>query len=253
MNFLQALANSPVIERAGWTLLHSAWQGLAVAIGLAIVLPAVHRRGARAAYAVCCGALLLMIGLPAITFFVIRDSNRTAGATRATPVPSATSSSNTSSKTVVTPIAVEPARVARRRLPVVFASNVSSPETVERAADSPRGAAPTPVTTQPSLGQRALTVWRQIPTAISAWLPWAVCVWIFGVLALSLWNVAGWFAVQRLKSRATSPVSAAIQEAAARISQKLGLARGVRLLQSALVESPIVIGALKPVCCCPPA
>jgi beta-lactamase regulating signal transducer with metallopeptidase domain/thiol-disulfide isomerase/thioredoxin/uncharacterized GH25 family protein len=269
MNLLQALAESPVIQRAGWTLLHSAWQGLAVAIGLALVLPAVRRRGARAAYAVCCVALLLMVILPASTFFVLPDSVRTAATAPAMPVParlstasSATASNahgaNVTAANVGTPMAAEPARTARRLPPVVFISDVSGPQTVERATatrrpESHRGVAtPLAVAAQPSfslpsLGQRALSLWRQIPDAISAWLPWAVYVWTVGVLALSLWNVAGWFAVQRLKSRATSPVSSAIQEAAARISQKLGLARGVRLLQSALLESPIVIGALRPV------
>lgn len=67
------------------------------------------------------------------------------------------------------------------------------------------------------------------------------------MLALSVWNVGGWFAVRRLKLHGTSPVSVAIQQAAARIAQQLGLARGVRLLQSALVDSPLVIGAIKPV------
>jgi len=197
-----------------------------------------------------------MVGLPAITFFVIRDSDRTAAATRviapATTSTQAAAVSNTDPaawlSTPRNPAAARKLMTADRSLPVrVFVSNVSSPTTVEHAPESPRGAISTPVTAQLSLGQRALFLWRQIPATISAWLPWAVCVWIFGVLSLSLWNVAGWFAVQRLKSRATSPVSAAIQEAAARISQKLGLARCVRLLQSALVESPIVIGALKPV------
>ena len=87
---------------------------------------------------------------------------------------------------------------------------------------------------------------QRIQAAISTWLPWMVSVWILGMLGLSLWNVSGWFAAQRLKSQGTSPVSTAIQQAAIRISRQLGLARPVRLFQSRLVDSPIVIGALKP-------
>jgi hypothetical protein len=77
MNSLQIFIESPVIERLGWTLLHSAWQGLGVALVLALLLPAIRRRGARAAYAVCCGALLLTILLPAITFCIVPESPRT--------------------------------------------------------------------------------------------------------------------------------------------------------------------------------
>jgi hypothetical protein len=45
MNALQTLVESPVVQRLGWTLLHSAWQGLAIAIVLVILLPAPRRPG----------------------------------------------------------------------------------------------------------------------------------------------------------------------------------------------------------------
>ena len=43
MNSLQAIADSPMVYRLGWILLHSIWQALAVAIGLAVLLPALRR------------------------------------------------------------------------------------------------------------------------------------------------------------------------------------------------------------------
>ena len=42
MNSLQAIADSPMVYRLGWILLHSIWQALAVAIGLAVLLPALR-------------------------------------------------------------------------------------------------------------------------------------------------------------------------------------------------------------------
>src|SRR4051812_45637996 len=71
MNALQAFTDSPMVQRLGWTLLHSIWQALGIAIGLAVALPIVRRAGARAGYALCCGALLLTILLPALTFVVL--------------------------------------------------------------------------------------------------------------------------------------------------------------------------------------
>ena len=59
--------------------------------------------------------------------------------------------------------------------------------------------------------------------------------------------------MQRLKSHGTDPVTGTIQDAAARIARQLGLKRRVRLLQSALVDTPLVIGALKPVILLPAA
>ncbi len=72
MNVLEALARSVLVQRLGWTLLHSLWQVLAVAIGLALVLAAVRRRGPRAAYAASCFALILCLVLPAATFPLVR-------------------------------------------------------------------------------------------------------------------------------------------------------------------------------------
>jgi thiol-disulfide isomerase/thioredoxin/uncharacterized GH25 family protein len=67
------------------------------------------------------------------------------------------------------------------------------------------------------------------------------------VLALSLWNLGGWFAIRRLELSGTGPAPSMAEQAAARIAKELGLTHSVRLLQSALVDSPVVIGALKPV------
>ena len=77
--------------------------------------------------------------------------------------------------------------------------------------------------------------------------PWLVLVWLVGVLALSIWNLGAWVAVQHLKSLTTRPASADVVAAAARLSNRLGLTRSVRLLQSAVIDSPLVIGMIKPV------
>ena len=77
--------------------------------------------------------------------------------------------------------------------------------------------------------------------------------WSLGIALVSMWNIGGWFAVQRLKSHGTDPVTGTIQDAAARIARQFGLRRRVRLLQSALVDTPLVIGALKPVILLPAA
>jgi beta-lactamase regulating signal transducer with metallopeptidase domain/thiol-disulfide isomerase/thioredoxin/uncharacterized GH25 family protein len=263
MNWLQALAASSLIERAGWTLLHSSWQGLAVAIVLAAILPGIRNHGARPAYAACLGAILLMIVLPAITFFVV-PTDIAPRRTVPTAFPPTNAGPVSSPRTVPIfsplmttdgPLVADSALALERAtsetsIPKrVYVAHVARPGTVRTVPAAPsKIATPTVAAApQPTFSQRIVSWWQQIPGTVSACAPWFVAFWTAGVLALSLWNLGGWFAVQRLKSRDAQPVSAAIQEAAVRLSNQLGVTRGVRLLQSALVEAPVVIGAIKPV------
>ena len=230
MSLLQALAESPVIQRFGWTLLHSSWQASAVAMGLALILPGIRKRGARAAYAACLGALLLMIVMPAITFFVVpveTAPTRTApAASGPTNVGSVSSPGPVSSAGIVViswpllttdgPPVVDPPFALDR-----VTSETSIPKRVYVARDESPGmfrtatAAPLKIATPavaaallPTIGQRFTSWWREIPEQMSACAPWLVAIWTFGVMALSLWNLGGWFAVQRLKIRQARPVSA---------------------------------------------
>jgi beta-lactamase regulating signal transducer with metallopeptidase domain len=148
------------------------------------------------------------------------------------------------------------ADVGERRGPASHASGTGGQAAV--AQRWPSIAAPPKASTMPAHSPRASTQatvsylsWaarqaERLRERLSAWLPWTVLAWSAGVVALSLWNLRGWFAVRRLKLTATNPAPPIVQQAAIRIAQKLGLTRGVRLLQSVLVDSPVVIGALKP-------
>ncbi|HXY35185.1 MAG TPA: M56 family metallopeptidase, partial [Planctomycetaceae bacterium] len=272
MNWLSTLIDSPVIERLGWTLVHSLWQGLAVAIVLALALPALRRRGARAAYGVCCGALLLTVSLPAATFCVLPESRKSEAATSASSRgPKETTAAERPATVRSLPIVVlrEDESVVSRVNSSGAPANVGAPSRASRHDSSIEGRvvvqrlasvasppdAPTVPARAPVASAPASLSWkdwaagqaRQLRERLSAWLPWAVLAWSVGVVALSLWNLGGLFAVRRLKLTGTTPAPSAVQQAAVRIAQKLGLTRRVRLVQSALVDSPVVIGALKPV------
>jgi bla regulator protein blaR1 len=273
MNALRTLVDFPVIERFGWTLLHSVWQGLAVAIVLALSLPLLRRRGARASYAACCGALLLCVVVPAMTFCLLPEPVKavvaerpTAGAATEMIASKRTAASSSEPAARIIPIedfapgggehAPALPDGGERRGPAGHTSGREEQAAV--AQRSPNVAPPPKPSTIPADVPPASTqaeiswsAWaarqsQQVRERLSAWLPWTVLAWSAGVVALSLWNLRGWFAVRRLKLTATNPAPATIQEAAIRIAHKLGLTRGVRLLQSALVDSPVVIGAFKP-------
>src|SRR5688500_547273 len=69
MSILDILPTQTFIQALGWTLLHFVWQGAALAILLAIVNSLLKRATANVRYTVACGALLLMMVLPAVTLW----------------------------------------------------------------------------------------------------------------------------------------------------------------------------------------
>ena len=78
-------------------------------------------------------------------------------------------------------------------------------------------------------------------------MPWVVGGWAVGVVLLSLWNLGGWIAAQRLKVLGIRPVSTDIASIAEKLARCLKLSKPVRVLQSLLAETPVVIGWVRPV------
>jgi uncharacterized protein (TIGR03435 family) len=74
---------------------------------------------------------------------------------------------------------------------------------------------------------------------------WAVCIWIAGVLLLSLRAIGGWIRAQRLKRRVL-PASGELEAMMTRLKQRLSISAPVRLCTSATVQVPTVIGWLRP-------
>ena len=95
------------------------------------------------------------------------------------------------------------------------------------------------VTAQPEADIASLS--ERLETAF----PWLVLFWVMGVCALSCRLFAGWLQVRRLRRVATQPLP--WPERLTALARRLGVSRPVRLLQSALVEVPTVIGWLRPV------
>lgn len=82
---------------------------------------------------------------------------------------------------------------------------------------------------------------------IEAILAQIVCLWLVGVILLSVWNLGGWRQLQRLRRRMVTQVSDEIKQKLEQLSQVLGIKRAVDIFQSALVNVPTVIGHFKPV------
>src|SRR6266702_2819317 len=85
-----------------------------------------------------------------------------------------------------------------------------------------------------------------IRAAIEPVLPWVVLAWFGGVVALSLRLASGWLMTRQLRRVGTSSVPDACVEAVARLAARLRISRPVRVLASAVVQVPAVIGWLRP-------
>src|SRR2546425_119557 len=87
----------------------------------------------------------------------------------------------------------------------------------------------------------------RIRAALEPALPWAVLGWFGGVVALSLRLASGWLVTRQLGRVGTSSVPDACREAVARLAARLRIRRPLRVLESAVVQVPAVIGWLRPV------
>jgi beta-lactamase regulating signal transducer with metallopeptidase domain len=85
--------------------------------------------------------------------------------------------------------------------------------------------------------------------ALGSWeriFPWLVASWFAGVIAFSIRLIGGWFDATRMRLITASSAPAEWQQTIERLAQRMGVSRPVRLLLSDRVESPVVVGWLRP-------
>jgi beta-lactamase regulating signal transducer with metallopeptidase domain len=211
---LGTLLESSLAQAVGWALLQFIWQGALVGVVSAIALAALRRSGADVRYVVATISMSLLLTLPVVG--VIQELN---GAGRPAQ-PQAAS-------TLVNP--------AGSRGNGVFASGGSSLDR-DRTSAAPAGAGRVFSATNPG-----------IPAVESGRLAsWLLVVWMAGVLVLTARLVGGWVWVQRLRIHG-KPADDSVCEVVERLARTLHVTRVVRLVESAAVEVPTVMGWLKPV------
>lgn len=82
---------------------------------------------------------------------------------------------------------------------------------------------------------------------LEMFFPLLIFAWLVGVFAFSVRLLGGWIQIQRLKRSAMDTLGEVWRAKLAGLALTLGIRRSVRLLQSALVEVPTVIGWLRPI------
>jgi GWxTD domain-containing protein len=184
-------SQSTLLHALGWSLLHSFWQGAAVALLLACVLWLFRDRSPQLRYVVCSCALALMVLLPGVTFL------------RLASIPQAS-----------------------------VAASVS----------------PTVVTTINSggLNTQAEPWLHRLAASLDHMLPWILAVWLIGVLLFLMRFSVGLVGAQKMKAAAASPVPQELLPLFQTLKERLGIVRAVKLIHSAGVQVPTVIGWLRP-------
>ncbi len=227
MIWIDHALGSDTAYRLGWTLVHSLWLGVLVAIALAVVLAVTPKRYANVRYLLSCAAMLLLFVALGVTYALVpdqpTDDTLNADGLRFSPgmVVNAT-------QLDLQPPPPADALPAKRG--------------AEAIADAPHS----PVATEASE-----TVTVAFHRRATAWIGLRVVllmpIWVAGVLFFSCYHLLGWLGTRRLRvagTLAVRPEHTALMED---LAERLGIKRTVRLLQSTFAHAPMVIGWLKPV------
>lgn len=90
-------------------------------------------------------------------------------------------------------------------------------------------------------------------SGIGALVPWLGPLWILGVWFCVLWQIAGMRSAGRLRREGVCCSAESWQKRLVALSERLRISRPVLLLESCLVDVPVVVGHLRPVVLMPVA
>ena len=204
-----AFAASLIFRAIGWALIQSLWQGAIVGVVTACALLAFRRSAANHRYTVACLGLAALVVVPVVTAALHARELRTSGIRIDLAAP-------------------------------VFISPDGRPVA---APDFPPDAGSSRTSNAPAM--RVTGRWPD--ERLEEWSLIAVPLWLIGVLALSSRLVGGWLAVERVRRAAARPVSEAWLSRVKTMADRLRVARPIRVVESAVVNSPMVVGWLRPV------
>jgi protein involved in polysaccharide export with SLBB domain/beta-lactamase regulating signal transducer with metallopeptidase domain len=195
---LDSLGSPPtslIVQRLGWTLVHSLWQGVIIAAALAGLLRLLKRAPANFRYIASCCAMAMLLLVSGITFALLRGELR-------------------------------------------------DPFMAPLIDDQPTLRLPSAVAAMPVHAQSRDIMESPTNEPARRDLKLIVLAWAIGVLAMSIWHIGGWLMLARFRRgdslRQWEP-------ALAKLRDRLHIRRAVALIESARLDVPAVIGALRPV------
>lgn len=209
--------SSQIIENIGWTLLHSLWQIALGALVLFVLLKLTRRFSANFRYWISVFALGFSIALPALTFYQL---NKASAANFSSVEISKTRTSDFSDKPIFTP-----------ENPVIQ-SEISNEN---KSGNST------------SLFASIQSLKNDFSKNLPHVLPFLVGFWFLGILIFGIRLIGGFRQLHIFKTCEISSPDKKWQNKFAALCGQLKIEREVRFLKSDLIETPVVIGFLKPV------
>jgi beta-lactamase regulating signal transducer with metallopeptidase domain/transglutaminase-like putative cysteine protease len=222
---LELLTQSTWADRIGWVLVHSLWQFALVALVAVVLQRALRRCSAAARYRALLAAGSIMIAVPVATGLSPWSADAPVVAATAGPVENPEivfPSQQWDDATAMASLsAASPVKGTARQQAVSF-----------RLGRTPIG---------------SLSSWSMVKRRVQPWLAEIVLVWLAGVLVVAFRPLLSWYTVHRLRTVGVSPVGGLVQGVLERTAKRLGLNRAVEVLQSTLVQTPVVLGCFCPV------
>ncbi len=210
--------NPEFVEALGWTLLHSVWQGAAFAIFLVLILIALRSYAAQSRYIVAVGILCAFFLTVTVTFWQEwQEVNHQVELASRTSNESSTNGS--------------------------FAIN--HPKKIGAPLQS--GKENTSFDIKKSTEENESSWILIFKNYYQRHLPLLVTIWFLGVLFLQLRFLGQFAYVQRLKHYGTQIFPTEWKDKIEELEGKLRIQKKVKYLTSIRIESPMVIGWLKPV------
>ena len=192
---------------AGWTLVHFAWQGTLIAVVAAAGLRLLRDASPQSRYVLGCLALASMLAAPAATAWRLSDE----------PVP------------LTTPIQrkvfirVTPGGASQHEMRTVVG--------IRHVIGAASGVGPLAPPAGPP----------------SSWMAAVVAVWLAGVCLLLVRLASGWWRVRQWHRTALALDPSPWQSRLDRLARWLGVRHAVRLVDVSFVDSPMVIGWVRPI------
>lgn len=216
MNFV----NNAIMNAASWTLIHSLWLGLVIALLAGLTILLTKKTASATRYNVL--AILSVLFLVAVGFVFSRELSAQQTKAAATPCKEACETTASPYSTSFNPFIVKPVRMG--------ASEGCSPyETVAAVVEA-----------EPESPASAVSGF------ITKYADWIVWIWflIFSVKCLSM--ASGLRHIYRVRNYQTVSPPEMWKQRLEELTKLLKIKRGVQLLESRLVDVPSVTGILKP-------
>lgn len=208
MNVLSNLLQEKLLHAIGWTLIHSVWQGVVIALALGLILLLLQKQSAKIRYLLSVFSLGLILIVSVTTFTRIYAEKNSS----------------------------VPAIQNRTHLGQNNKIAGSGFIAVDVVNDSER-----------NTGFGIEPILKNIIEYLNLNYSLVVTIWLFGLLILFFRFFSGLVYTQRIRYYKTYPIAKEWEDRISVLKSKMAVCRPFKVLESALTKVPVVIGYFKPV------